>query len=232
MKSRDIRKLFTEFFEERRHVALSSSSLIPPDPTVLLTTAGMQQMTPFFLGLEKPPHNRLTSIQKSFRTDDIEEIGDESHCTFFEMLGNFSVGDYFKREAIQLAWELSTGPFQLPPERIWVTVHPEDDVARAIWRDEIGIPPERIQDDPEDFWGPVGETGPCGPNSELYYDRYYEPGGDTQGGPMGDSGERYVEFWNLVFMEFNKLKDGTLVPLPSQNVDTGMGLERISLVLQ
>ncbi|CAN5568616.1 alanine--tRNA ligase [soil metagenome] len=232
MKSRDIRKLFTEFFEERRHVALSSSSLIPPDPTVLLTTAGMQQMTPFFLGLEKPPHNRLTSIQKSFRTDDIEEIGDESHCTFFEMLGNFSVGDYFKREAIQLAWELSTGPFQLPPERIWVTVHPEDDVARAIWRDEIGIPPERIQDDPEDFWGPVGETGPCGPNSELYYDRYYEPDGDTQGGPMGDSGERYVEFWNLVFMEFNRLKDGTLVPLPSQNVDTGMGLERISLVLQ
>lgn len=232
MKSRDIRRLFTEFFEERQHVALPSSSLIPPDPTVLLTTAGMQQMTPFFLGLEKPPHNRLTSIQKSFRTVDIDEVGDESHCTFFEMLGNFSVGDYFKNEAIRLAWELSTGPFNIPADRIWITVHPDDDTARTIWRDQIGVPADRIQDDPEDFWGPVGETGPCGPNSELYYDREYVPDGDTQGGPMGDSGERYVEFWNLVFMEFNKLSDGALVPLPSQNVDTGMGLERISLVLQ
>ncbi len=232
MNSRDIRKLFTEFFEERRHVALPSSSLIPPDPTVLLTTAGMQQMTPYFLGLETPPHNRLTSIQKSFRTVDIDEVGDESHCTFFEMLGNFSVGDYFKREAIQLAWELSTGPFKLDPERIWVTVHPDDEVARAIWRDEIGIPSERIQDDPSDFWGPVGESGPCGPNTELYYDRYYEPGGDTRGGPMGESGERFVEYWNLVFMELNQAKDGTRTPLPSQNVDTGMGLERISMVLQ
>ena len=232
MKSRDIRRLFIEFFDERRHVRLPSSSLIPPDPTVLLTTAGMQQMTPFFLGLETPPHNRLTSIQKSFRTVDIDEVGDESHCTFFEMLGNFSVGDYFKREAIQYAWELSTGPFGIPAERIWVTVHPDDDVARSIWRDEIGVPAERIQDDPDDFWGPVGESGPCGPNTELYYDRYYEPGGDTQGGPMGDSGERYIEYWNLVFMELNQAKDGSRSKLPSQNVDTGMGVERISLVLQ
>jgi alanyl-tRNA synthetase len=232
MKSRDVRRMFNEFFEERRHLAMPSSSLIPPDPTVLLTTAGMQQMTPFFLGLQKPPHTRLTSIQKSFRTVDIDEVGDESHCTFFEMLGNFSVGDYFKREAIQLAWELSTGPFNISPERIWVTVHPDDEVARAIWRDEIGIPEHKIQDDAENFWGPVGDSGPCGPNSELYYDRYYEPGGETQGGPMGDSGERYVEYWNLVFMEFNQAADGSRTPLPSQNIDTGMGLERISLVLQ
>ena len=232
MKSRDIRQVFTEFFAERGHVELPSSSLIPPDPTVLLTIAGMQQMTPFFLGLEKPPHTRLTSIQKSFRTVDIDEVGDESHATFFEMLGNFSVGDYFKREAIQMAWDLSVGPFGIDPDRIWITVHPEDDVARTIWRDEIGIPAERIQDDPGNFWGPVGDSGPCGPNSELYFDRFYEPGGDTQGGPMGDSGERYVEYWNLVFMEFNQAPDGTRTPLPSQHVDTGMGLDRIALVLQ
>ncbi len=232
MNSRDIRRIFTEYFEEHNHLPMASSSLIPPDPTVLLTTAGMQQMTPFFLGLEKPPHSRLTTIQKSFRTVDIDEVGDESHCTFFEMLGNFSVGDYFKRDAIHMAWNLMTGPFGIDPERLWVTVHPDDEVARSLWRDEIGIPNERIQNDPSNTWGPVGDTGPWGPDSEIYYDREYVPGGDTQGGPMGDSGERYVEVWNLVFMEFYRHEDGSNTPLPMKNVDTGMGLERITMVLQ
>lgn len=232
MNSRDIRRLFTEYFEEHNHLRVASSSLIPPDPTVLLTTAGMQQMTPYFLGLEKPPHIRMTTIQKSFRTVDIDEVGDESHCTFFEMLGNFSVGDYFKRDAIHLAWNLMTGPFGLDPERLWVTVNPDDDVARSLWRDEIGVPIERIQDDPTNTWGPVGDTGPWGPDSEIYYDREYVPGGDTLGGPMGDSGERYVEVWNLVFMEFYRHEDGSNTPLPMQNVDTGMGLERITMVMQ
>lgn len=237
MDSRQIRKTFTDFFVSKGHVSMPSSSLIPHnDPTVLLTTAGMQQMTPFFLGLEEPPGPRLTSIQKCFRAvgkdDDVLEVGDDTHLTFFEMLGNFSVGDYFKDGAIDLAWELVTGPFAIDPEAIWITVHPDDDFARDYWRDTIGIPARKIQDDPGNFWGPVGDTGPCGPNTEIYFDLDYHYRGDDGCGPMSEDEHRYVEFWNLVFMEFFQESDGSQRQLQMQNVDTGMGLERIALVLQ
>jgi alanyl-tRNA synthetase len=239
MKSQDIRRTFTEFFVERHgHLAVPSSSLIPhDDPTVLLTTAGMQQMTPYFLGLEQPPNRRLTSIQKCFRAvgkdDDVLEVGDPFHLTFFEMLGNFSVGDYFKDGAIEMAWELVTGPYGIIPERIWVTVHPDDDFSRAYWRDRIGVPAHKVQDDPGNIWGPVGETGPFGPNTEIYVDlEYDEHGGDQGRGPMSEDEDRYVEIWNLVFMEFNRRADGSSVPLAMQNVDTGSGLERVAVVLQ
>jgi alanyl-tRNA synthetase len=234
MRSREIRHLFTEYFAERRHVELPSSSLIPHnDPTVLLTTAGMQQMTPFFLGLEQPPAPRLTSIQKCFRTVDIDEIGDESHCTFFEMLGNFSVGDYFKRDAIRMAWDFLTNVLKIAPERLQVTVFPEDDEARQLWVSEIGLPLNRIHDDPTCIWGPVGESGPCGPNSEIYCDLGAEHGcGEPDCGPLCERCNRWLEVWNLVFMEWFQERDGTRRNLETKNIDTGMGLERISLVMQ
>jgi alanyl-tRNA synthetase len=173
MKSDDIRRAFTEFFVERGHVAVPSSSLVPRnDPTVLLTSAGMQQMTPYFLGLEQAPANRMTSIQKCFRTVDIDEVGDASHLTFFEMLGNFSVGDYFKPEAIDWAWDFLTNVLGVPAERWSVTVHDIDDFSYDYWRNSIGLPEGRVRrlGDEDNWWGPVGETGPDGPDSEIYYD--------------------------------------------------------------
>ncbi len=236
MDSRMIRKTFTEYFVERGHIAVPSSSLIPTDPTVLLTTAGMQQMTPYFLGLESPPGPRLTSIQKSFRAvgkaDDVLEVGDSTHLTFFEMLGNFSVGDYFKETAIELAWDLLHKTYGIPKDAFWITVNPDDDTSRSYWRDNIGIPAHKIQDDPTNVWGPVGDTGPCGPNSELYVDLEYGQKGDTGRGPVSEDEDRYVEVWNLVFMEFYQQADGSWEQLESQNVDTGMGLERLAMVLQ
>jgi len=232
MKSSEIRRAFIEFFAERGHVQVPSSSLIPTDPTVLLTTAGMQQMVPYFLGLERPPHTRLTSIQKCFRTVDIDEVGDESHLTFFEMLGNFSIGDYFKAEAISWAWEFLTKWLGVPAERWYPTVHPDDDFSYRYWRDEIGVPEERIFKLEDNWWGPVGATGPNGPDSEIHYDRGPEYGcGKPTCGPGCDCG-RFLETWNLVFMEFYKELDGTQRPLPRKNIDTGMGLERISLIMQ
>ncbi len=239
MNSHEIRQVFTNFFVERHgHMAVASSSLIPHgDPTVLLTTAGMQQFTPYFLGLEEPPNRRLTSIQKCFRAvgkaDDVLEVGDPTHLTFFEMLGNFSVGDYFKDEAIEMAWELVTGPYGIDPDRIWTTVHPSDDYSRDYWRKSIGIRPERVQDDPGNTWGPVGDTGPYGPNTEIYVDlEYDEHPGDPGRGPMSEDEDRYIEIWNLVFVEFNRLPDGSPEQLAMQNVDTGSGLERVAVVLQ
>jgi len=230
--SSEIRRTFIEFFAERGHVQLPSSSLIPSDPTVLLTTAGMQQMVPFFLGLERPPANRLVSIQKCFRTVDIDEVGDESHLTFFEMLGNFSVGDYFKAEAISWAWELLTERFGIPAQRWYPTVHPDDDFSYAYWRDVIGVPESRIYKLEDNWWGPVGATGPNGPDSEIHYDRGEEFGcGRPECGPGCDCG-RFLETWNLVFMEFFKEPDGSQRPLPKKNIDTGMGLERIAMILQ
>ncbi|WP_448574666.1 alanine--tRNA ligase [Thermomicrobium sp.] len=232
MQSSEIRRAFIEFFAERGHVQVPSSSLIPSDPTVLLTTAGMQQMVPYFLGLERPPHTRLTSIQKCFRTVDIDEVGDESHLTFFEMLGNFSIGDYFKAEAISWAWEFLTKWLGVPAERWYPTVHPDDDFSYQYWRDRIGVPPERIFKLEDNWWGPVGTTGPNGPDSEIHYDRGMEYGcGRPECGPGCDCG-RFLETWNLVFMEFYKEPDGTQRPLPRKNIDTGMGLERISLIMQ
>ncbi|TVR72837.1 MAG: alanine--tRNA ligase [Sphaerobacteraceae bacterium] len=235
MNSAEIRRRFIEFFAEREHRHVASSSLVPlNDPTVLLTTAGMQQMTPYFLGLETAPASRMTSIQKCFRTVDIDEVGDESHLTFFEMLGNFSVGDYFKAEAITWAWELITDHFEIPVDRLHVSVHYDDEFSWNFWQSEIGLPVSQIRKlgDEDNWWGPVGETGPNGPDSEIFYDRGEQYGcGREECGPGCDCG-RFLEFWNLVFMEYFKEADGTQRPLPSKNIDTGMGLERIASILQ
>ena len=229
----EVRQRFVRFFEERGHREVASSSLVPHnDPTVLLTTAGMQQMTPYFLGLETPPAVRMCSVQKCFRTVDIEEVGDESHCTFFFMLGNFSVGDYFKRDSLRWSWEFLTETMGIPGERLYPTVHPDDGDAYAIWRDEIGVPEERIGKLDDNWWGPVGPTGPNGPDSEIYFDRGEEHGCGLATCAPGCDCPRYLEVWNNVFMEFFQAPDGGRTPLPRQNVDTGMGLERLAMVMQ
>ena len=226
----EVRRAFVAFFEGKQHLEVPSSSLVPHnDPTVLLTTAGMQQMTPYFLGLETPPASRLCSVQKCFRTVDIDEVGDESHCTFFFMLGNFSIGDYFKRESLAWSWEFFTEVMGLDPERLYPTVHPDDHDAYAIWRDQIGVPEARIGKLSDNWWGPVGATGPNGPDSEIYFDLGPEHGDEGEG--PGD-GSRYLEIWNNVFMEFMQQQDGSRVKLPRQHVDTGMGLERLTLLMQ
>src|SRR5919106_4537884 len=228
----ELRRAFTSFFEERGHTALPSSSLVPNDPTLLLANAGMNQFKPYLLGEQPPPWPRTTTVQKCFRTVDIDIIGTTTrHLTFFEMLGNFSLGDYFKEGAIPLAWEFATGVLGLDPERIWVTVFETDDEAIEIWADTVGVSRERIQrmGEKDNFWS-MGPTGPCGPCSELYYDRGPEFG--AEGGPKHGGEERYVEFWNLVFMQYNRTETGELVELPQKNIDTGAGLERILALLQ
>jgi alanyl-tRNA synthetase len=241
VKAAEIRERYLSFFEERDHLRVPSASLVPPpeDRSVLLTTAGMQQFQPYFRGEQEPPHPRVTSCQKVFRTPDIEEVGTTArHLTFFEMLGNFSFGDYFKQGAAEYAWELSTRGFGLDPERIWVTVFggdPDlgigpDEEAIAVW-ESIGVPSQRIvQLGREDNFWQAGPTGPCGPCSELYYDRGPDFGGEDD--RPGDDTERYLEFWNLVFMQLLRDEDGTLTPLPEQNIDTGLGLDRLASILQ
>ncbi len=229
----EVRRRFLRFFAERGHKEVPSSSLVPHnDPTVLLTTAGMQQMTPYFLGLETPPAPRLISVQKCFRTVDIDEVGDERHCTFFFMLGNFSIGDYFKSESLAWSWEFLTETMGIPGELLYPTVHPDDTDAYAIWRDQIGVPEERIGKLEDNWWGPVGPTGPNGPDSEIYFDRGEEHGCGRPNCAPGCDCERYLEVWNNVFMEFFQHPDGSRTPLPRQNVDTGMGLERLTMVMQ
>ena len=228
----ELRRAFTAFFEERGHTALPSSSLVPNDPTLLLANAGMNQFKPYLLGEQPPPWPRATTVQKCFRTVEIDIIGTTTrHLTFFEMLGNFSLGDYFKEGAIPLAWEFATGVLGLDPERIWITVFETDDEAADIWADTVGVPRERIQrlGEKDNFWS-MGPTGPCGPCSEMYYDRGPEFG--AEGGPAHGGEERYVEFWNLVFMQYNRDAGGELHPLPKPNIDTGAGLERIAALLQ
>jgi alanyl-tRNA synthetase len=234
MTGAEARAAFLRYFEAHDHFPVPSSSLIPKnDPTVLLTTAGMQQMIPFFLGKERPPRNLLTSVQKCFRTTDIEEVGDASHLTFFEMLGNFSVGEYFKRDAIAYAWELLTKGYNLPPDRLYPTVHPDDEDAARYWQEVAGFPAGGITRLDDNWWGPPGLTGPCGPDSEIYYDRGSEYGcAQADCGPGCERCERYLEVWNLVFMQFFQDKDGKRTPLEKQNIDTGMGLERLTMVLQ
>jgi len=247
MKSAQIREAFFRFFEQNGHTRVASSSLIPAnDPTLLFTNAGMNQFKDCFLGLETRPYRRAVSSQKCVRAggkhNDLENVGYTArHHTFFEMLGNFSFGDYFKREAIGFAWEFLTSPawLALPKEKLWITVYENDDEAFTLWADEIGVPPERIirigdnKGAPyasDNFWT-MGDTGPCGPCSEVFYDH----GEEVQGGPPGspeEDGDRYIEIWNLVFMQFNRSADGQMNPLPAPSVDTGMGLERISAVLQ
>ena len=232
MTADELRRAFLGFFEGKGHTPLPSSSLVPNDPTLLLTTAGMVQFKPYMLGEEKPPWLRATTVQKCFRTTDIDIIGTTTrHLTFFEMLGNFSLGDYFKEQAIPFAWELATTVFELDPERIWVTVFETDDESIEIWAEKVGVPRERIQrrGEADNFWA-MGPTGPCGPCSELYYDRGPEFG--QEGGPAFGGEERYVEFWNLVFMQYNRAEDGALTDLPQRNIDTGAGLERILALLQ
>ncbi len=238
MTTHEIRRRFREYFEERGHLAVASAPLIPyeDDPTVLLTIAGMQPLKQYFLGTARPPAPRATSCQKCFRTLDIDQVGRTArHLTFFEMLGNFSFGDYFKREAITFGYELSTEVFGFDPEQIWITVFegmpgvPADDEAIEYWID-VGIPRERIQalGESENFWK-LGPSGPCGPNTELYLDR--GPAFGPDGGPATGT-DRFLEYWNLVFMQYDRAIDGTLADLPAQNVDTGAGLERIAALLQ
>ncbi len=241
MNSDQIRETFLSYFEQREHLRLPSSSLVPPpdDKSTLLTVAGMQPLKPYFLGREQPPRRRLTSSQRCFRTPDIEEVGKTSrHLTFFEMLGNFSVGDYFKDESIRFGWELSTEGFGFDPERIWISVFAgdeelglgPDEEAIAVWRG-LGVPEERIVRLPrtENFWQ-AGVTGPCGPCSEMYLDRGVEYGGPDD--LPGDDTERFLEYWNHVFMSYELHEDGALTDLPQRNIDTGMGLERMAAILQ
>jgi alanyl-tRNA synthetase len=237
MDANAVRRAFTQYFVDRGHTPVASSGLIPHHPRApLFTNAGMNQFIPYFLGEELPPYPRATSIQKCVRIrgkhDDIDLIGRTTrHLTFFEMLGNFSFGDYFKAEAIPLAWGLLTGVLGLDGDRLWVSVHTDDDEAAAIWSDTIGLPARRIQRMGDDNFWEMGDTGPCGPSSEVYFDRGEQWG--PPGGPAGGGGEeRFVELWNLVFMQFDRQQDGSLNPLPKPNIDTGAGLERILMVLQ
>jgi alanyl-tRNA synthetase len=245
MKSSEIRQKFLDFFASKGHQIVASSSLVPhEDPTLLFTNAGMNQFKDVFLGFDKRPYNRATTSQKCVRAggkhNDLENVGYTArHHTFFEMLGNFSFGDYFKRDAINYAWELLTEVYGLPKDKLWVTVYAEDDEAYDIWTKEIGVPAERtirIGDNKgaryasDNFWM-MGDTGPCGPCTEIFYDH----GADIWGGPPGsedEDGDRYIEIWNNVFMQFNRDEAGVMHPLPKPSVDTGMGLERISAVLQ
>jgi alanyl-tRNA synthetase len=245
MKSSEIRQKFLDFFASKGHQIVASSSLVPhEDPTLLFTNAGMNQFKDVFLGFDKRSYNRATTSQKCVRAggkhNDLENVGYTArHHTFFEMLGNFSFGDYFKRDAIKYAWELLVDVYQLPREKLWVTVYAEDDEAYDIWTKEIGVPAERVirigdnkgaRYASDNFWM-MGDTGPCGPCTEIFYDH----GEHIWGGPPGsedEDGDRYIEIWNNVFMQFNRDEAGVMHPLPKPSVDTGMGLERISAVLQ
>ena len=237
MNTAELREAFLAYFEEQVHTRVPSSSLVPADdPTLLFTNAGMNQFKDTFLGTDPRPYHRATSSQRCVRAggkhNDLENVGYTArHHTFFEMLGNFSFGDYFKREAIRFGWEFLTGTLGLPKERLWVTVHISDDEAEQIWVEDIGFPRERISRLDEDNFWQMGDTGPCGPCSEIFYDH----GEHVPGGPPGsedDDLDRYVEIWNLVFMQFNRDASGELHPLPKPSVDTGMGLERIAAVMQ
>ncbi|HEV8638777.1 MAG TPA: alanine--tRNA ligase [Chloroflexota bacterium] len=236
MRGSEIRQQYLDFFRSKGHLVVPSSSLVPQgDPTLLLTNAGMNQMKPYFLGEVAPPSRRMASAQKCFRTTDIDSVGDADHLTFFEMMGNFSVGDYFKAGAIELAWEFSTEWLKVDPERIWVTTYPTDDEARELWRTIVGLPEHKMRLDPTNWWI-AGTTGPCGPNTELYFDRGPDKGcGSPECNPLcecpGAPARRFAEYWNLVFMQFNRDEQGRDTPLPMQNVDTGMGLERTTRIL-
>ncbi|HLH20967.1 MAG TPA: alanine--tRNA ligase [Chloroflexota bacterium] len=227
-----LRALFLEYFKEKGSLELPSSSLVPQDdPTVLLTTAGMQQMIPYLLGRREPPSRRLCSVQKCFRTTDIDQVGNPRTLTFFEMLGNFSIGDYFKAEAIPWAWEFLTRRLGLPRERLWATTHPTDEEARAIWR-QTDLLPEHLRELDDNWWGPPGASGPCGPDSEIYLDRGEALGCGRPDCAPGCDCDRYLEIWNLVFMQFFQDETGARSPLPQRNIDTGMGLERLAAVMQ
>ena len=230
MEAAQLRSIFLQYFAENGHTIVPSASLIPHDPSLLFTVAGMVPFKPYFLGEEIPSFDRAVSIQKCFRAPDIDIIGTtQRHLTFFEMMGNFSFGDYFKEGAIEFAWGLTTEGFGLDPDRLWVTVHNSDDAAEELWRDLIGVRPERIQRLGEDNFWDMGDTGPCGPCSEIFFDKGAQFGAD--GGPAFGGEDRFVEFWNLVFMQYEKGSGGSMTELPQQNIDTGSGFERVLSIL-
>ena len=230
----EIRKMFLEFFESKGHIVHESFSLVPEkDKSLLLINSGMAPLKPYFSGLETPPGKRMTTCQKCIRTGDIENIGyTDRHGTFFEMLGNFSFGDYFKEQSLEWGWEFITKWLKLPKERVWATVYQDDDEAYALWRDKIGMPEERIvrlgKDD--NFWE-IG-IGPCGPCSEIYFDRGPEYGCGSPDCKPGCDCDRYIEFWNHVFTQFDRDEEGNYNPLEHPNIDTGMGLERMACIMQ
>src|SRR5438270_2572329 len=237
----EIRRKFLDFFVQKGHREVHSSSLVPHnDPTLLFTNAGMNQFKEVFLGMEKRDYKRATSSQKCVRAggkhNDLENVGyTRRHHTFFEMLGNFSFGDYFKAEAIEFAWDLLTKVYGMPKDKLYVTVFREDDEAEELWQQVAGVPKSRIfrLDEKDNFWQ-MGETGPCGPCSEIHFDlgpAAAEPGRESEQFPL-DAGGRFVEIWNLVFMQFDRSAEGVLAPLPRPSIDTGMGLERITAILQ
>ncbi len=238
MKTAVLRKVFLDYFKEQQHELVASSSLVPAnDPTLLFTNAGMVQFKDLFLGKEKRGYVRAASSQRCVRAggkhNDLENVGYTArHHTFFEMLGNFSFGDYFKKEAIRFAWDFLTKELKLPEEKLWVTVYNDDDEAADIWLKELGVSSERFSrlGEKDNFWS-MGDTGPCGPCSEIFYDHGSEVAGGPPGSPEED-GDRYIEIWNLVFMQYDRAADGTMTPLPKPSVDTGMGLERIAAVMQ
>src|SRR5688500_18938071 len=245
MTASEIRQTSLKFFESKGHAVVPSSPVVPgDDPTLLFTNAGMNQFKDVFLGFDKRPYSRAATAQKCIRAggkhNDLENVGYTArHHTFFEMLGNFSFGDYFKHDAIQYAWELLTEVYKLPKEKLWVTVYAEDDEAYEIWNKTVGVPAERIvrigdnkgaRYASDNFWM-MGDTGPCGPCTEIFYDHGPEIAGGPPGSPDED-GDRYIEIWNLVFMQFERAADGTMTPLPKPSVDTGMGLERVAAVMQ
>ncbi|TLY73456.1 MAG: alanine--tRNA ligase, partial [Gammaproteobacteria bacterium] len=238
MSAADVRRAFLEFFRARGHTVVPSSPLVPGnDPTLLFTNAGMVQFKDTFLGKERREYVRAASSQRCVRAggkhNDLENVGYTArHHTFFEMLGNFSFGDYFKRDAIRFAWDFLTGTLQLDPARLWFTVYLDDDEAADIWLKEIGVPKQRFSrlGAESNFWA-MGDTGPCGPCSEIFYDHGPQIPGGAPGSP-DEEGDRYVEIWNLVFMQFERSADGKLTPLPKPSVDTGMGLERTAAVMQ
>jgi len=236
MSGNELRSKYLEFFESKNSLIVPSSSLIPTDPTTLLTSAGMQPLVPYFKGEETPPNARLASCQKCCRTDDFDQVGVTwRHASFFEMLGNFSFGDYFKREAIIWGWEFLTQTLNIDPKLLWISVYKDDPDAAEIWKKDVGLSADRIYhfDKKDNWWGPVGRSGPCGPDSEIFLDRgaKYDTGDPDMDRPGGD-GDRYGELWNLVFQQYNQQENGELLPLPAPGIDTGMGLERTAAVLQ
>src|SRR5689334_6104751 len=238
LSGHEIRSRFLNYFKQKGHEIVASSSLVPTnDPTLLFTNAGMVQFKEVFLGNEIKPYQRAATSQRCVRAggkhNDLERVGYTArHHTFFEMLGNFSFGDYFKRDAIYFAWEFLTKKLHLSPEKLWITIYQDDQEAADIWLNDIKVSPERFSRCGEDdnFWS-MGPTGPCGPCTEIFYDH----GAHIPGGPPGSAdadGDRYIEIWNIVFMQYDRAADGSLTPLPKPSVDTGMGLERISAVMQ
>ena len=233
----DLRKAFVGFFADRAHTVVPSASLIPFDPSIMFTVAGMVPFKPYFVGEETAPYDRAVSVQKCVRAggkhNDLDDVGrTKRHLVFFEMLGNFSFGDYFKEKAIPWGWELATEVFGFDGDQLWITVHESDDEAEQIWHDVVGVPMERIQrlGDKDNFWQ-MGDVGPCGPCSEIHIDRGSAFGPD--GGPLHDpAGDRFLEFWNLVFMQYNQAKDGSRTRLPRPSIDTGAGFERILTLVQ